>query len=123
MLPSAVVQLLPTPVADNSRGLPSATTDYSSLPNAVVALLPTPAASNPNDGESPETWLARRERVKESARNGNGMGMPLGIAVRRGGTRGDELLLKGIATQQAWGPYRAAMQAQKKQDSHHERYI
>ena len=56
---------------------------------------------------------------------GNGMGMPLGIAVqllptpsvadsqggheRRGGKRGDELLLKGIATHQAWGKYAAAI--------------
>ena len=28
---------------------------------------------------------------------------------RRGGKRGDELLLKGIATHQAWGPYAAAI--------------
>ena len=28
---------------------------------------------------------------------------------KRGGTRGDELLLKGIATHQAWGPYQAAI--------------
>lgn len=28
---------------------------------------------------------------------------------RRGGKRGDELLLKGIATRQAWGPYAAAI--------------
>ena len=76
-------------------------------------LLPTPSACNPNDGESPETWLARRERVKLTANNGNGMGMPLSIAAqllptpsvadaaggheRRGGKRGDELLLKGLA--------------------------
>ena len=45
-------------------------------------LLPTPAASNPNDEEPTESWLARRERVKETANNGNGMGMPLGVAVR-----------------------------------------
>jgi hypothetical protein len=38
MLPSAVVQLLPTPVADHSRGLPSASTDYASLPNALCSL-------------------------------------------------------------------------------------
>jgi DNA (cytosine-5)-methyltransferase 1 len=31
--------LLPTPVADNSRGLPSSGTDFQSLPNAVCALL------------------------------------------------------------------------------------
>jgi len=32
------IHLLPTPVADNSRGLPSAQTDYQSLPNAVADL-------------------------------------------------------------------------------------
>jgi hypothetical protein len=36
----------------------------------------------PNDGEKPDTWLARRERVKLTANNGNGMGMPLSIAVQ-----------------------------------------
>lgn len=45
-------------------------------------LLPTPAAIVPNDGEKPATWLARRERVKLTANNGNGMGMPLSIAVQ-----------------------------------------
>jgi DNA (cytosine-5)-methyltransferase 1 len=34
------------------------------------------------DGERPETWLARRELVKLTANNGNGMGMPITIAVR-----------------------------------------
>ena len=38
--------LLPTPVSDNSRGLPSATTDYASLPNVAVSLMPTPRAQN-----------------------------------------------------------------------------
>jgi hypothetical protein len=44
------------------------------------SLLPTPSAMVANDGEQPETWLARRERVKASRSNGNGMGMPLTIA-------------------------------------------
>ena len=30
--------LLPTPVADHSRGLPQPGTDYQSLPNVVIAL-------------------------------------------------------------------------------------
>lgn len=47
-----------------------------------VDLLPTPAACNPNDGEGAETWLARRAEVKERVKNGNGMGMPLSIAVQ-----------------------------------------
>jgi len=47
-----------------------------------LMLLPTPAAMNPNDGEGTASWLARRERVKLTANNGNGMGMPLTIAVQ-----------------------------------------
>jgi DNA (cytosine-5)-methyltransferase 1 len=43
--------LLPTPVADHSRGLPSEGTDYQSLPNAVVALLPTPTRRDFKDTE------------------------------------------------------------------------
>jgi hypothetical protein len=43
---------------------------------------PTPSACLPNDGEQPNTWLARRERVKVTAKNGNGMGMPLAIAAK-----------------------------------------
>lgn len=40
------------------------------------ATLPTPDASVANDGKGPDTWLARREKVK------NGRGMPLTIAVQ-----------------------------------------
>ena len=47
-----------------------------------VALLPTPAAGNFNDGEEAEQWLARQAAVKERLKNGNGMGMPLAIAVQ-----------------------------------------
>jgi len=43
---------------------------------------PTPAAMNPNDGEGVETWLARRERLKQTQQNGNGCGTPLSIAVQ-----------------------------------------
>ena len=35
-------RLLPTPISDNSRGLPSSGTDYASLANVAVSLLPTP---------------------------------------------------------------------------------
>jgi DNA (cytosine-5)-methyltransferase 1 len=34
------------------------------------------------DDEGPETWLARREVIKAKGINGNGMGMPLTIAVK-----------------------------------------
>ena len=114
MLPSAVVQLLPTPVTTDAKGAaPGDLRRNSPGLRALADPLPTPAACNPNDGEGAETWLARRERVKLTAQNGNGMGMPLSIAVqliptpsvadaaggheRRGGARGGELLLKGLA--------------------------
>jgi hypothetical protein len=45
-------------------------------------LWPTPNASVAQDGEGPATWLARRERLKVTANNGNGAGMPLTIAAQ-----------------------------------------
>lgn len=42
----------------------------------------TPDASNSNDGESVESWLVRREKVKEKLHNGNGAGMPLAVMVK-----------------------------------------
>lgn len=53
----------------------------------AVDVLPTPAASNPNDGEDPATWEARRAMLAE----------------RRGGARGDEMLLPGVAVAAATG--------------------
>jgi hypothetical protein len=45
---------------------------------------PTPNASVANLGETPATRDVRRERVKKTARNGNGMGDQLTIEVQRG---------------------------------------
>jgi hypothetical protein len=56
--------------------------NLSDVISAVVALLPTPTAINPNDSEDPAHWLARRARHQARRINGNGMGMPLSIAVR-----------------------------------------
>lgn len=58
--------------------------EFSSSGEAWIARLtwPTPAAANPNDGEDLATWLARRERLKETAKNGNGCGTPLAIAIQ-----------------------------------------
>jgi hypothetical protein len=50
----AVEYLLPTPVSDNSRGLPSTSTDYASLANVAAALLPTPAVNDMGAGKTPE---------------------------------------------------------------------
>jgi hypothetical protein len=44
------------------------------------ALLPTPSAGNFNDGETPESWEARR--LRNLAKGINGQGTPLGIAVK-----------------------------------------
>lgn len=46
------------------------------------SLWPTPTAGHQNDGESLETWEARREVLKARGINGNGCGTPLGVAVR-----------------------------------------
>lgn len=48
-----------------------------------VTLLPTPNAYNSNDGETFDTWEARRQRVLATGINRNGMGMPLAIAATR----------------------------------------
>lgn len=75
--------------------LPTDAPDCSSLPllptvratrggshTETVELLPTPSAGNFNDGETPESWEARRERQKARGINGNGMGTPLTVAVQ-----------------------------------------
>ena len=45
---------LPTPVADNSRGLPNQG-DYQSLSNALL-VLPTPAVNDMGAGKDPQAW-------------------------------------------------------------------
>lgn len=78
----------PTPAARDWKDTghePSANERKSPcLPATVMreSAWPTPAAMNPNDGEGVETWLARRERLKQTQQNGNGCGTPLSIAVQ-----------------------------------------
>jgi hypothetical protein len=48
----------------------------------TAAQWPTPNATASNDGESPETWQARADQLKEKHTNGNGAGMPLAIAAQ-----------------------------------------
>jgi len=43
---------------------------------------PTADASVAQDGEAVETWMVRREKLKEKHKNGNGCGMPLTIAAQ-----------------------------------------
>ena len=79
-LNEVVVNLLPTPRARDSKGCDPNPRGVDL--NEAVRLLPTPTASNPNDGESLESWEARRQRNLEKGINGNGQGTPLAIAVK-----------------------------------------
>lgn len=45
-------------------------------------MIPTPSAGNFNDGEDPQSWLDRRDELKKLGVNGNGAGMPLGVAAK-----------------------------------------
>jgi hypothetical protein len=47
---------------------------------SMAAQWPTPSASVANDGESPQTWHARAEKLKEKGINGNGACLPLTVA-------------------------------------------
>ena len=81
--PAELAHLLPTPVADNSRGLPSKGTDYASLANAAASLLPTPAVNDMGRGKTPEQWDDWTERMKAKHGNGNGHGKSLDIEAQR----------------------------------------
>jgi hypothetical protein len=81
-----VVPLLPTPTASDSHGHTNRGGTRSNevfLPGAVRDLLPTPTAGNFNDGESLESWEARRARNKAKGINGNGQGTPLAITAQQ----------------------------------------
>lgn len=54
--------------------------------DSVYGGWPTPDASAMNDGESLESFQARREILKTQYRNGNGAGMPLQIAAQLAGS-------------------------------------
>lgn len=75
--------LLPPPVADHSRGLPSSGTDYQSLPNVVCSLLPTPAVNDMGEGKTVEAWDAWTEAMKAKHGNGNEHGASLSIEAQR----------------------------------------
>jgi DNA (cytosine-5)-methyltransferase 1 len=76
------VALFPTVKATNNENRSSDWANGPNLGEAIAALLPTPSAGSFNEAEDIDAWLTRRERVKEVANNGNGFGMPLGVAVR-----------------------------------------
>lgn len=71
-----------TPKAsDGEKGGPNMRGSKGDLPlPAQSAQWPTPTASLTNDGEDPAQWQARADRIKLTAKNGNGAGMPLTVA-------------------------------------------
>lgn len=96
----SIDRLLPTPRAtDGEKGGPNqrGSSGDLMLPSAV-AMLPTPRA--PRGGSATETVALLPTPSVADATGGH---------ERRGGDRGSELLLKGIATEQAWGPYAPAI--------------
>jgi len=79
--------VLPTPRANSAMTVDLRTQQNRpelerNLETVMARMLPTPLACLASDREQPEAWLAWRERVKLTAKNGNGMGMPLSIAVQ-----------------------------------------
>ena len=114
-------RLLPTPVSDNSRGLPSATTDYASLPNVAASIdqqdwreyeaairrhetafgRPAPPPTQPGRNAQPRLSPAFVEWL---------MGLPAGHVIGVPGlTRNDQLkaLGNGVVPQQAAAATRA----------------
>ncbi|MFD8493343.1 hypothetical protein [Amycolatopsis sp. NPDC059657] len=78
----AVMKLLPTPIASDAKNCTRRTQGGGPSLADEARLLPTPTAINPNDHENPGHWLQRREKHRARKINGNGMGMPLSIAIR-----------------------------------------
>tara|TARA_R110002110_G_scaffold69439_9_gene187209 strand:- start:526 stop:1089 length:564 start_codon:yes stop_codon:yes gene_type:complete len=88
----------PTPTAGDAKGAGSRNAPNSkahkgvSLTDAVQTgdslgrMWPTPSASVANDGETPETWQARADKLKEKGINGNGAGTPLTVEAMKWST-------------------------------------
>jgi hypothetical protein len=75
--------LIPTPTAaDGDRASLVYPRGNPTLAGTAVQFLPTPAAGAFNDGESPESWAARNERLRAKGYNGNGMGKPLTVVAQ-----------------------------------------
>ena len=58
---NALVMMLPTPVADHSRGLPQPESDYQSLPNVALSLLPTPRGQDEYERRNHKTMVRIRD--------------------------------------------------------------
>jgi DNA (cytosine-5)-methyltransferase 1 len=68
------------------RGIVEAPSDRAWSPVENTRTWSTPTAGNFNEHESAEVWYARRARIREEKKNGNGMGEPLCMQVRMWGT-------------------------------------
>jgi hypothetical protein len=68
---------------------------------------PSPNAQVSQDGESPETWLKRKEAMKAKGYNGNGCGTPLTIAVQLHGQANPASSNTSGSRQGLWGTPRA----------------
>lgn len=120
MLPSAVMLLpTPTPTTSEATGPGEHGTGGANL-RTTVALLPTPAVNDMGEGKTVEHWDGWTADMKAKHGNGNGHGKSLAIEAqrllptpsvadseggheRRGGARGNELLLNGLAKAHAAG--------------------
>jgi len=73
----------PTPTAQDgaNNGSPSQQQRNTPPLNAAVRW-PTPTRANPNEQETLPSFQARKTRERAKGRNGNGIGTPLGVAVR-----------------------------------------
>lgn len=80
---SSSLPILPTPSrVDGVGGAGNSGRDGAPNLRTVAELLPTPNASIAQDGEGFATWEARRQVALTKGYNGNGIGMPLTIAVQ-----------------------------------------
>ncbi len=99
---------LPTP-EPATAATASSSSAATRPPGPGLRLLPTPVAGAFNDGESVESWLARRDRQKKSGRNGNGhqSGKALDAAART--LTGPGLAPGASRDAVAWGDYEPAI--------------
>jgi hypothetical protein len=84
----------------------------NSIPLGTMAAMqawPTPNAQVSQDGESPETWLKRKEAMKAKGYNGNGCGTPLTIAVQLHGQAAPASSSSLGSRQGLWATPRSAM--------------
>jgi hypothetical protein len=72
----------PTSLSFDASHQPGNNRNQNKTMDLASKMWPTPDAFVSNDGESPETFEARRAKVKAEHNNGNGMGTPLAMACK-----------------------------------------